>query len=99
MSEEALSVIDRLRIFQIRGQAVVLDGDLAAVYGVSTSNFNKAIRRNRDRFPADFCFQAGARELADLKFQIGTSTKQNSARSCSRRPASPKNEIGFHTIR
>ena len=47
---DPIAVIDRLRIFEVRGLAVVLDSDLAAVYGVSTGNFNKAVRRNRDRF-------------------------------------------------
>jgi ORF6N domain len=74
MHKEELSVIDRLRIFEARGQAVVLDSDLAAIYGVTTSNFNKAISRNRKRFPLDFCFQVDAQEVVNLKFQIGTSS-------------------------
>jgi hypothetical protein len=80
MNEQPLSVMDSLRILKVRGQAVVLDSDLAAVYGVSTGNFNKAIRRNRDRFPADFCFRVQAQELADLKFQIGTSSSHGGRR-------------------
>ena len=41
----------------IRGQRVMLDRDLAALYGVETKNLNKAVRRNLDRFPADFMFR------------------------------------------
>jgi hypothetical protein len=44
-------------ILLIRGQRVMLDRDLAALYGVETKNLNKAVRRNLDRFPADFLFQ------------------------------------------
>ena len=77
---DAGDVINRLRIFQLRGQAVVLDSDLAAIYGVSTGNFNKAIRRNRERFPTDFCFKVDVQELANLKFQIGTSSSHGGRR-------------------
>lgn len=80
MNEQSHLVMDRLRIFNIRGQAVVLDSDLAAVYGVSTGNFNKAIERNRERFPADFCFRLDAQELANLKFQVGTSSSHGGRR-------------------
>ena len=44
-------------IFTVRGQRVILDSDLAAVYGVSTKALNQAIKRNADRFPDDFAFQ------------------------------------------
>ena len=58
-------------ILLIRGQRVMLDRDLAAMYGVSTSNLNKAVRRNLSRFPADFMFQLTADEAEALRFQIG----------------------------
>ena len=57
MSEQHLSVIDRLLIFQVRGHAVALDSDLAAIYGVETKVFNQAVRRNAGRFPDDFLFR------------------------------------------
>ena len=57
----------------IRGQKVLLDSDLAALYGVTTGNLNKAVNRNRDRFPSDFMFQLSAEEAEDLIFQIGRS--------------------------
>jgi ORF6N domain len=58
-------------IFLIRGQRVMLDRDLAAMYGVKTSNLNKAVRRNINRFPADFMFQLTADEAEASRFQIG----------------------------
>ena len=51
----------------------MLDSDLAELYGVETKNLNKAVKRNLDRFPADFMFQLTAEEAEDLRFQIGTS--------------------------
>jgi len=59
-------------ILLIRGQRVMLDRDLAALYGVETKNLNKAVRRNLDRFPADFMFQLTAEEAERLRFQFGT---------------------------
>ena len=44
-------------ILTLRGKRVLLDSDLAALYGVSTGNLNKAVRRDLDRFPKDFMFQ------------------------------------------
>lgn len=58
-------------ILLIRGQRVMLDRDLAAMYGVTTSNLNKAVQRNRSRFPADFMFQLTADEADVLRFQFG----------------------------
>ena len=58
-------------IFLIRGQRVMLDRDLAAMYGVTTSNLNKAVGRNLGRFPADFMFQLTMDEADALGFQIG----------------------------
>ena len=59
-------------ILLIRGQRVMLDRDLAALYGVETKNLNKAVRRNLDRFPADFMFQLTVEEAQCLRFQFGT---------------------------
>ena len=57
----------------IRGHKVLLDSDLAALYAVTTGNLNKAVSRNRDRFPSDFMFRLSAEEAEDLIFQIGRS--------------------------
>jgi hypothetical protein len=56
----------------MRGQKVMLDRDLAALYGVETKSLNKAVRRNLDRFPADFMFQLTKEEADGLRFQFGT---------------------------
>lgn len=68
------------RIHLIRGNKVMLDSDLAQLYGVATKNLNKAVARNRARFPEDFMFQLAAQELADLRFQIGTSNQRGGQR-------------------
>jgi hypothetical protein len=59
-------------IFLVRGEKVMLDSDLAALYGVTTGNLNKAVKRNQDRFPSDFMFQLNSEE-ENLIFQIGIS--------------------------
>ncbi len=62
------------RILLIRGEKVMLDKDLASLYAVETRDLNKAVQRNRDRFPADFMFQLTKEELQNLMFQFGTSS-------------------------
>ena len=57
-------------IQSIRGVRVLLDADLARIYGVSTSRFNEAVKRNKQRFPEDFMFQLTAHEEAALRSQI-----------------------------
>ena len=61
-------------IYIIRGQKVMLDADLAALYGVETKVFNQAVRRNTDRFPEDFLFQLTNEETENLRSQIVTSS-------------------------
>jgi hypothetical protein len=61
-------------IVLIRGQRVIVDRDLAALYGVTTGNLNKAVTRNTDRFPNDFMFRLTSEEFANLKFHFGTSS-------------------------
>ncbi len=61
-------------ILVIRGEKVMLDSDLAALYGVTTGNLNKAVKHNAERFPIDFMFQLDAEEVANLKFQFGISS-------------------------
>jgi len=65
--------LDRL-IYEIRGQKVMLDSDLAATYTVTTKRLNEQVKRNRDRFPLEFAFQLTAQEFADLKSQFATSS-------------------------
>ena len=61
------------RIFVIRGQKVMLDADLAELYGVETKALNRAVKRNLERFPYDFMFQLTPEEFVGLKCQFGTS--------------------------
>ena len=61
-----------LRIAAVRGQRVLLDSDLAALYEVETKRFNEAVRRNLAKFPADFMFQLSVDEWAALRSQFAT---------------------------
>ena len=60
------------RIFVVRGKRVMLDADLAQLYGVSTKAFNQAVRRNRARFPGDFLIDLTNQEVASLRSQFVT---------------------------
>jgi ORF6N domain len=62
------------RIAVIRGERVLLDADLAALYGVTTGRLNEQAHRNRARFPGDFLFQLTNQEVRNLKSQIATSS-------------------------
>lgn len=59
-------------ILVLRGHKVLLDSELAALYGVATKRLNEQVRRNRERFPADFMFQLSAAEAAALRSQFAT---------------------------
>jgi hypothetical protein len=71
-------------IFVFRGEKVMLDSDLAALYGVPTGHLNRAVRRNQSRFPSDFMFQLGPEEVESLKCQIGISKVGRGGRRRSR---------------
>ncbi len=74
IQEGKISVIRiEQKIYLIRGQRVMLDADLAGLYGVKTKILNKAVKRNLDRFPEDFMFQLNNQEVEHLRFQNGTS--------------------------
>jgi hypothetical protein len=62
------------KILMVRGRKAMLDRDLAELYGVKTRDLNKAVDRNRDRFPDDFMYQLTREEAVILKFQFGTSS-------------------------
>jgi hypothetical protein len=66
-----IEVIERRNLL-MRGHKVMLDAHLAELYGVDTKALKRAVRRNRDRFPADFMFELTAREHAALRRQFGT---------------------------
>jgi len=63
------------RILVIRGQRVMLDADLAELYGTQTGALVRAVKRNKERFPTDFMFQLSQREYDNLRCQIGTSSQ------------------------
>lgn len=65
------------KIFIIRGQKVMLDADLAELYGVPTKALNQAVKRNAARFPIDFMFQLAEGEAASLRSQFVTSSSQH----------------------
>lgn len=79
MKEIGLYKIEKM-IFVIRGLKVMLDSDLAELYGVETKNLNKAVKRNISRFPEDFMFQLDSSELENLRFQFGTANLDSKRR-------------------
>lgn len=78
LNMETTEVAIKNLIYVIRGQQVMLDSDLAMLYQVETFNLNKAMKRNVDRFPEDFCFQLTKEEYKNLIFQSGISSLQES---------------------
>lgn len=68
-------------IFPIRGHRVMLDADLARLYGVATKVLNQAVKRNSGRFPDDFAFQLTIEEMGSLRSQFVTSNARTSDRS------------------
>lgn len=71
MNDLELAEIER-RIYSIRGVRVIVDADLAVLYGVSTKRLNEQFRRNRKRFPDDFAFQLTPEEASSLRSQFAT---------------------------
>jgi hypothetical protein len=68
------------KILLLRGERVLLDADLAALYGVDTGSLVRAVKRNRARFPSDFMFQLTAEEFAILRSQSGISSSSHGGR-------------------
>lgn len=82
MSDTDLITSERIEktIYLIRGEKVMLDRDLALLYGVETKVLNRAVKRNLQRFPSDFMLQLTAEEADFLRCQIGTSKKGRGGR-------------------
>lgn len=78
-SSTALQKVESL-IFTVRGMKVILDGDLASIYGVTTARLNQQVRRNADRFPEDFVFQLTKGEFDSLMLQNATSNEGRGGR-------------------
>ncbi len=68
------------KILILRGHKIILDSDLAELYGVPVKRLNEQVKRNAERFPADFMFQLSAKEHDSLKSQIATSSKARGGR-------------------
>ena len=68
------------RILSIRGQNVIIDADLAELYGVETKRLNEQLKRNKDRFPEDFVFQLTQEEFDNLRSQSATSSARHGGR-------------------
>ena len=81
-NDDALIPTERIAqiIFVIRGQKVITDADLAALYGVPTKRFNEQVRRNLERFPEDFMFQLTEEEFAALRSHFATSNEKPAGR-------------------
>ena len=73
------SVIPKLRILTIRDQRVLLDADLARLYGVETRALNQAVKRNMDRFPTEFAFQLTREEILSISQTVTSSPAGKSA--------------------
>ena len=75
MGEKGISVeVVATKILLVRGKKVMLDRDLAELYGVSVKVLNQAVRRNKKRFPEDFMYQLTRQEFTNLKSQFVTSS-------------------------
>ncbi len=86
-----------LMVVVIRGEKVMLDSDLAELYGVPVKVLNQAVQRNIERFPRDFMFQIATDEYESLRSQNVT-LKRGQHRKLIGVPAAPRKEMGFHTI-
>ena len=75
----ATDMVQRIEemIFLIRGQRIMLDSDLAKIYGVTTKQLNQQFKRNRDRFPDDFAFMLTNQEVAQMRSQNVTASRRN----------------------
>ena len=80
MSEELIKTeqyeMIESKIFVCRGLQVMLDSDIATMFGVETGHLNRQMKRNKNRFPEDFCFQLNSNEFKNLKCQNGISSSQ-----------------------
>jgi hypothetical protein len=90
MNDLELAKIER-RIYSIRGVRVILDADLAALYGVSTKRLNEQLRRNQKRFPDDFAFQLTSEEASSLRSQFATASPAPSSIRSQNATASKRN--------
>jgi hypothetical protein len=77
--DSSLMVPDEIvmsKIYFIRGLKVMLDADLAELYGVETKQLKRSVKRNIERFPNDFMFELTTEELTNWRYQFGTSNRE-----------------------
>src|SRR6266567_4593983 len=82
-------------IYEIRHERVMLDSDLASIYGVETKALNRAVKRNADRFPRDFMFQISVDEWQNLKYHFTKCDGHNRSTSSARTTEAP---YWFYTV-
>jgi hypothetical protein len=82
MRKTRLAITKRVnaKILLLRGQKVIIDSDLAELYGVEVKHLNQQVKRNHRRFPQDFVFRLRPRELENSMSQIGTSSERHGGR-------------------
>ena len=82
MRQDKYMMVNKIQnmIYEIRGQKVMLDSDLAELYEIETKALNRAVKRNIERFPDIFMFQLTENELSSLRYQFGTSNKGKGGR-------------------
>jgi hypothetical protein len=78
-------------IYTVRGHRVMLDADLARIYGVTTKLLNRAVKRNAQRFPSDFVFQLTAAEIEELQSRCATTSSERGTMRCQFGTASKRN--------
>ena len=87
-------IIIRDKIYELRGQRVMLDFDLAALYGVETRTINQAVKRNVGRFPGDFMFRLNRQEWEFIRSQIVTASSRANFRYLFLSPLKPSASLG-----
>ena len=82
VSKSQLTIYKRVEgmIFSLKGEKVILDSDLASIYGVTTARLNQQVKRNAERFPSDFIFQLTKKEFDRLMLQFATSNGSRGGR-------------------
>lgn len=89
-NQSVASHVDSL-ILQVRGERVLLDSDLASIYGVSTKRLNEQVKRNRQRFPRDFCFRLVPSEVDEIRSHVEGGSSGSSAIRSQNATASRRN--------
>ena len=97
MMDRQLTVIQS-KIYEFRGQKVMLDFDLAEMYGMETKRLKKSVKRNIKRFPSDFMFELSKEEFESLRSQIAASNKRGGTRYMPYAFTEPGVDLGGHLI-